>query len=368
MSLVHRWPVVFIVSLAVCAHHFCSSDEESSLVDDGESISEQIDNYLTDLNKNMIFSGSVLVAKDGQIILRKGYGCADYVNEIPNTPETRFHIGSTSKQFTAACIMILQQEGKLKVTDSLSKYFPKLPKTDAMTIHGALSHTAGLRRDPVGAEFLPENTSLDQLVASIEAQPFEEGVVGGTFTYSNCGYFLLSKIIEQISGMPFQQFITERIFEKVGMKDSQFDDHSSLSNKALDYDEREGKVVPLLYDYPTVAEGSGLNLCSTVDDLYKWDRALYTDQILSDESKEQMFTPANKEWYGYGWGIQQRQGRKCIWHNGSVGGYRACIGRYIDDDVCIIILNNIGSHPTGDCPMQTIFTSIGNIVFEYPGK
>lgn len=364
MSILHRWPIVFVIALGFCAQHFCSPEAQASSDDGKDLIAEKADEYLSRLNKDLSFGGAVLIAKDGEIILRKGYGCADYEKEIPNTPQTRFHIGSTSKQFTAACIMILQQDGKLKTSDTLSKFFPKFPNGDEITLRALLSHTAGLRRDPEQTLVMSaHDISNETLAVMIEQEPFDKDVVAGEFSYSNCGIMLLSRVVELASGMTFEQFVTSRIFEKVGMKDSLFDHHDMpVANKAFDYDVREGKVVPVDYDYPATAEGAGMNLCSTVDDLYRWDRALYTDNILTDESREEMFTPVKRD-YGYGWGIQHLHGRKCIWHNGSIGGYRALIARYVDDDACIIVLDNIGCSPIGECPTQSIFSTLDAMVF-----
>jgi len=289
------------------------------------------------------FSGSILVARNGEVLVKKGYGMANYEHDIPNTPQTIFRIGSVTKQFTATAIMQLQERGLLSVDDSLAKYIPDYPNGDKITLHHLLSHTSGI----VNISSIPEHrtnlmlpTPLEKTISLFKNKPLEFSP-GERFKYCNSGYQLLGYIIEKVSGKSYEEFLEENIFQPLDMADSGMDKHSTiLKNRAAGYTHDENNILinaPYMNAPVTFAAGS---LYSTVEDLYRWDRALYTEKILKKASLDKMFTP-NKGNYGYGWRIHEILNHKCIHHAGGQYGFQANIARFVDDDTCIILLSNV---------------------------
>ncbi len=293
--------------------------------------------------------GSVLVAKGGKVVLAKGYGFANIELEIPSSPETKFRLGSITKQFTAAAILQLQEKGKLNVTDEISKYIPGAPAAwNGITIRHLLTHTSGIpsytslagyqthMRDPVGSpiDFLRTFSSLP-----LEFKPGEK------FAYDNSGYFLLGVIIERVSGEKYEDYLRKNIFEPLQMADTGYDWPATiLKHRASGYAKKDGKDVnaEFLDMGQPYAAGS---LYSTVLDLYKWDRALYTTKVLSAKSIEAAFTENKFNWaegikYGYGWGITQVHGHKAVGHGGGINGFSTVIWRAIDEDATAIVLSN----------------------------
>ncbi len=280
------------------------------------------------------FSGSVLVARNGQVILSQGYGFADYAQHIPNTAQTKFRIGSITKQFTAMAILILQEQGKLTVSDKLCAYLADCPESwQAVTLHQLLTHTSGI----------PDTTnlseSLDQAIADAKARPLDFQP-GEKFGWSNTGYNLLGKVIEAASGQTYESFLQQNIFEPLGMSNTGYD--HGQADLALGY-ETSGSY-PVMLDNPDVLFACGA-LYSTVEDLYRWDQALYTARLVSQKTLDAMFTAyvvipdSGGQSYGYGWVIRLGTPR-LIMHDGVLTGFRSVIFRYPDDKTTIIVLAN----------------------------
>ncbi len=293
------------------------------------------------------FSGSVLVARDGAPLLRRGYGMANAEHDVPNTPETRFRIGSLTKQFTAAAILILQEQGKLDVHRAIKTYLSDCPEAwDAITVHHLLTHTSGIpdyARLPGRERRIREPTTPDALIALFRDRPLEFKP-GERFAYSNSGYALLGRIIERVSGKAYAEFLSEQIFTPLGMKDSGYDDaRPVLKGRAAGYTRgpRGLENAPYLDMTNPFAAGG---LYSTVDDLLKWDRALAANRLLSQKSQEAMFTPFLQD-YGYGWRIVPTFDRPMVAHAGAINGFASHIRRYPEDGVCIIVLSNVGGAP-----------------------
>lgn len=298
------------------------------------------------------FNGSILVAEKGKIIYEKGFGMANMEWAIPNQPDTKFRIGSVTKQFTATLVLQLVEEGKIKLDGKLSDYLPDYRKDtgDKVTIHQLLNHTSGIpsytnrpdflaevSRDPYGvADFVKKFTSGD-----LEFEP------GSKFNYNNSGYFLLGAIIEKVTGKSYETVLTERILKPLAMTNSGYDSHAPLLRKrASGYEKRpEGYVnAPYLDMSLPYAAGS---IYSTVEDLFKWDQSLYEDKILSAESKRLMFTPGLGN-YGYGNSISDQpigktdQKTKVIQHGGGINGFNSLLTRLVDKQQTIILLDNVG--------------------------
>jgi CubicO group peptidase (beta-lactamase class C family) len=313
-------------------------------------LGRRLDDYLGRLEK-FGFSGAVLVAKGGEIVLAKGYGWADPARQIPFAAETVSNIGSITKQFTAAAILKLEMQGKLSVNEPISRYFPNVPPDKVgITIHHLLTHTAGFRRDFGGRDDDP--IGRDELVRLVLNTPLE-APPGERYEYSNEGYSLLGAIVEIASGQSYEQFLYENLFKPAGMLQTGY-----LIPKwkpeaiARGYIEgREWGTVPEKNWRP---DGPGWYLRanggiqSTIGDMYRWHLALAGESILSKEAKAKYFAPHVREgpqapsFYAYGWAIFETPRKtRLIAHNGGNGIYAADFRRYVDENVVIYAMSNI---------------------------
>src|SRR5581483_7579841 len=288
-----------------------------------------IDQLLSRYQQLGLFNGSALVAEHGQVVLKRGYGLANMEWNIPNAPDTKFRLGSVTKQFTATLILQLVEQGKLDLHAPITRYLPDYPTRtgDKITIHHLLNHTSGIpgytelpafgekSRDPyTPAEFINPFSVLDLL--------FEPGT---HWIYIISGYFLLGYIVEKITGQPYEKVLRERIFDPVGMNDSGYDStRPLLTKRAAGYDKTfDGKYVNTGYLDMTQPYAAG-SLYSSVEDLYKWDQSLYADKVLSESSKQQMFTPGLAD-YGYAWNIRKKDGVTTIEHGGGINGFNTIV-------------------------------------------
>jgi CubicO group peptidase (beta-lactamase class C family) len=296
----------------------------------------RFDEYAEAYVRNGDFSGSILVAKDGHILFHKSYGMANYEWRIPNSDRTKFHIASLTKTFTAAAILRLEQAGKLKLSDPLSKYVPDFLNGDRITIEQMLSHTSGLPDYyslPEYAAKKSQRVTLPDLVAWVKTKPLDF-LPGSKSSYSNTGYGFLAYIIEQVSGKSYDQFITEEILKPAGMKETgAFRDEDLIPNRASGY--QPGIADSGLRNAPsydkTILTGSG-SLYSTTDDLYIWARAVQTRR----------FFDIRKLAYSYGWGAREtKSGHKYIEQSGRDPGFASHTSVFPDDDLAVIVLGNL---------------------------
>ena len=303
-----------------------------------------MDAYLAAAHKIGRFSGSVLVAHKGRVVLSKGYGMANYELDVPNAPETKFRLGSVTKQFTAMVILQLEERGKLKVTDTVKAFFPDYPSGEKITLHHLLTHTSGI---PNLTDF-PDYTKTQMLytpalksVEKFKALPLEF-TPGEKFSYSNSGYILLGAVIEKATGRSYENVLRELVLEPLGMKDSGYD-HAErvIKDRASGYEFPGDELLNASYIDMSIPHAAGA-LYSTTLDLYKWDRALYSDKLLSQAARERMFTPF-KSGYAYGWFIGEFAKHKVIRHGGGIDGFTTDITRFPDDDACVVVLNNYKS-------------------------
>jgi CubicO group peptidase (beta-lactamase class C family) len=308
-----------------------------------KGIIPHIEEYINAAMRHDQFSGSILIAKDGVPILSKGYGMANYELSVPNTPQTVFRIASLTKQFTALAIMQLQERGKLSVNDSICKYLDKCPSAwQPVTIHHLLTHTSGI----------PNMSSLPDWDEKHSIQPYSptetldlvrnlplQFVPGEKFKYSNSGYDALGLILEKISGMPFEQFLQDNIFTPTQMKNTgRINPRHIVKNRASGYYWSLGAFVNAPYENLLLPYSSG-SLESTTGDLLLWDKALYTNKLLSEKSLNAVFTPFKKN-YGYGWEITQKFNRTFIGHSGSLNGFSTYLLRVPSERVTVIVLSN----------------------------
>jgi CubicO group peptidase (beta-lactamase class C family) len=311
-----------------------------------QDLTAKVDDYLN----GQKFSGSVLLAKGGKILVSKGYRMANYELDVPNKPDTKFRLGSITKQFTGAAVLQLQEKGKLNVDDLVSKYVSDTPQAwKDITIHHLLTHTSGLHGYTELPDYRKRQRELvtpAELISRFKDLPLDFAP-GSKWRYSNSGYSLLGYIIEKVSGQSYESFLKENIFDRLDMRDSGYDHAAALvKNRASGYAERPTLANAEFLDM-SIPYSAG-SLYSTVEDLYRWDRALYTDKALSEKSRQRMFTPLVKTTngvlsYGYGWMIGTENGRKVIQHGGGINGFVTVILRYPDQDACVIVLSNIPS-------------------------
>jgi CubicO group peptidase (beta-lactamase class C family) len=291
---------------------------------------------------------AVLVTKDGAVLLRKGYGLADLEQGIPIQPDMVFRIGSVTKQFTAAAILLLEQEGKLSVEDDLRKHLPDYPTSGrVITIEHLLTHTSGIRSYTDMEDFgehAREDMGVDEVIALFENEPlgFEPGE---KYAYNNSGYFLLGAIVEKVSGKTYEAFLREKIFEPLGMSQTYYGSTSRIIPKrAQGYDGVNAEFQNAEYLSMTLPYAAG-SLLSTVDDLAKWDRALYGSELLSRESLEKWWKPfalasGASTYYGYGWSISSYQNRTVVSHGGGINGFTCHLLRIPEDRVFVAVLTN----------------------------
>jgi CubicO group peptidase (beta-lactamase class C family) len=315
-------------------------------------VNNELNNYMELLHKYENFNGSILIAKKGNIILDKGYGFADIDQNIKNKTQTRFAIGSVTKQFTAMAIMQLDEKQMLNIEDKISKYLPDFPNGDGITIHNLLTHTSGLVNYTELPEFYAlesEDPKVEDVLNLIKDKPLEFEP-GTQFKYCNTGYALLSEIIEKVSGVTFEEYLHENIFRPLNMKDTgvcygknKEIHHATAYSGHLDLIPVDDEILL------SQAYGAG-NMYSTVEDLYRWDRALDTEQLVKKEGLDRIFKGyidmQGMGDYGYGWLIRDTELGKEIFHTGGTLGFSANIARYIDEDLTVIVLTNKSGYDT----------------------
>jgi len=329
------------------------------------------DAFLNQMLKAGLFSGSVLIAHNGEILVGKGYGMADREQQIPNTPQTKFRIGSVTKQFTAMAILILQAQGKLNVQDRICVYFTDCPPDwQPITIHQLLTHTSGIPNYTDFPDFrtikkLP--TSPAQLIARFKDKPLDFKP-GAQWNYSNSGYIILGVIIERVSGEAYEVFLQQHIFGPLKLLDTGYTKNTNqLAVGYLDAVSTADTVDISVYYAAGV-------LYSTIGDLYRWDQALYSEALVTKQLREQMFTPfasipepvasgleSSDVGYGYGWFIGRQFNRQVIFHAGGLEGFHTNIYRFPAERVTVIVLSNQERTDTDEVSRQ-----LARIVFGEP--
>jgi len=294
------------------------------------------------------FMGAVLVARGDEVLFQGGYGKADLELDVPNTPESVFRLGSLTKQFTAAAILQLQEQGLLDINDTVDRYLPGYPHGDEITIYQLLNHTSGIP----DYEFLESTmvyrnaVSLDALMAKFSDLPFDY-TPGSQFKYSNSGYVVLTAIIEKVSGQSYADYLAEHIFQPLGMQATRYDNADTvLPGRASGYTwDGDAYHNAEFFDMSNVAGAGGL--VSTVGDMYKWDHALYGDTVLSESSRQAFLTPTftfdEGGGYTYGGGVLEISGRNYTIFNAEISGFYTSALRYPDEEIYVIVLGNLES-------------------------
>jgi CubicO group peptidase (beta-lactamase class C family) len=298
---------------------------------------------------------ALLVTRDGKVVRSEGFGLANVELQVPVKPETIFQSGSVGKQFTATAVMMLVEAGKIGLNDPLTKYFPDAPPSwKNVTVRELLSHTGGFGDYPKNFNFRKDWTE-PQLLKLVESIPLAYPP-GTKWEYSNLGYLTLGILIHRVSGEFYGDFLQQRIFQPLGMQATRIISEADIiPNRAAGYRLVKGELKNQEWVAPamnTTADGS---LYFSIADLSKWDAALYQGKLLKPSSFDLMWTPVklkngqpNKAGYGFGWFIEERNGHRCIHHDGSWQGFETAIDRYVDDHLSVVALTNLAGAKPGE--------------------
>jgi CubicO group peptidase (beta-lactamase class C family) len=331
----------------------------------------KIHDVLALAHKYRQFNGSALVAQNGKVIYKGAFGPANMEWNIPNTPDSRFRLGSITKQFTAMLTLQLVEQDKLKLDAKISDYLPDYRKDvgNKVMIHHLLTHTSGIPSYTSQPGFF-ENVSRNPYKVDEFLKKYASGELefepGAKYSYNNSGYFLLGAIIERVTGKPYEQVLKENIFDPVGMKNTGYDHHDTIIPKrASGYSKTADGYTNALYLDMSIPYAAG-SLYSTVEDLYLWDQSLYTEKQLSAQSKALMFKPFLQD-YAYGWVVrnasfkQNDQPVQLITHGGGINGFTTMIVRYPKEKNLIVMLDN-----TGSSYLDRLSDSIARILYNQP--
>jgi CubicO group peptidase (beta-lactamase class C family) len=310
--------------------------------------SASVDALFHDFDRPGVPGASVIVIRDGKVLYHHAYGLADLEARTPANPATNYRLASCTKQFTAMCVMMLAERKTLSYDDPVTKFFPDYPAFGKqVTVRHLLNHTSGLwaYEELVPPERKTQLKDLDVLDL-LERQTKTYFPPGSAYRYSNTGYAHLALIVEKVSGMKFAAFLKQNIFDPLGMKNTvAFEDGISVvANRAYGYSENNGAWERTDQSLTSAVLGDG-GIYSSVEDLYKWDQALYTEKLVRRETLKQAFTPATladgkKTSYGFGWEIGELRGLPNVHHSGSSMGFRTFVLRFPEKRFTTIVLTN----------------------------
>jgi len=307
------------------------------------------------------FMGAVLVAKDGKPLVDKGYGFANLEWQIPDSPTTKFRLGSLTKQFTAASILLLEERDKLKIDDPVKRYLPDAPAAwDKITLVNLLTHTSGIPNftdfpDYRASEATP--ATPEQLIARFRDKPLEFEP-GDRWQYSNSGYVVLGYVIEKASGRHYADFLRQNIFEPLGMQDTGYDSSESIiPRRAQGYSPDEKGPRNAAYIDMSIPFSAGA-LYSTTHDLLRWEEGLFGGKLLSPASLKKMITPF-KENYAFGVFVRDEQGHKVIEHGGGIEGFNTHLAYFPDDKITVVVLANLNGNAVPEMGRNLGIVAIG---------
>lgn len=325
-------------------------------------IGTYIDKYIQANMEQAAPGLAVLVAKDGEVLFKKGYGLANIEQKIGVDTKTKFRIGSVTKQFIATGILKLQEAGKLNVTDKLSKYIPEFPRGDEVSIQHLLTHTSGI------FSFTSQPGFSDSVMNIVEAQTLMDSIMSWDFTfnpgedivYNNSGYFILGEIIEIVSGKWYGDYLNDEIFTPLNMNNTGvYINEKAPEHEAKGYTFKDNRYA-LSLDWNMSWAGGAGSLYSTVEDLFLWNEALFNGNVLSAETLKAAHTPvklnngeiASKMPYGYGWFLGDQRGKELIAHSGGLDGFISYLMRIPEENLTVIALTNTTPAMNGLDPTQ----------------
>lgn len=354
--------ITFVIAFLL----FVSTNIFAQTITPTQTLAAKVDEYMNAALKVDRFSGSILAARDGKMLVAKGYGMANLETGTPNTLQTKFRLGSIGKQFTAMAIMMLAERGKLKTSDSVCKYLSDCPAAwQPVTLRHLLSHTAGA---PELEHWLPEFSALaftgatpDALAKLIKDKPLDFAP-GEKWSYSNSGYNLLGLVIERVSGKTYEEFLQENIFRPLRMTNTGIDSFERvIKNRASGYyyDPTSDAFTNAEYINMSLIFAAG-SIYSTVEDLLLWENALDEKRFISPQSYDEMFAPIKSD-YAYGSGISRQFDQTAISNTGVINGFRASMRRYPADRVTVVVLGNVNK-----AKAASITTDLAAIIFGKP--
>ena len=341
----------------------------------GQVLSSQFDAMILEKYKSNEPGAAALVAKGNDVLYRNAIGMADLENNVTLTPNHVFEIGSITKQFTAVSILMLLEEGKLALTDPVTKFIPSFPMHGhTITIHHLLTHTSGIKSYTSMESWTKlwrQDKTPMEMIDLFKGEPMDFAP-GEKWMYNNSAYFMLGYVIEKASGMPYPEFLEKKIFTPLGMKSSYYGDMSRLiPNRARGYQHGEvfknAEYLSLTQPY---AAGS---IMSTVDDLFTWNRAIYAGKLVKKETLQKAFTDTKlnngkSTHYGYGWGLNEINGSPTLEHSGGIFGYTTD-GIYLPkEDVYVILLTNRDDRDPSEVSLKMAALAIGKPITKAEAK
>jgi len=332
----------------------------------GDKQVQAIDQYLNEKFKADEPGGSVLVVHNGKTILRKGYGVANLNPKTPVAPEMVFRIGSITKQFTSAAILKLSEQGKINLQDEITKYLPDYPtQGKKITIEHLLTHTSGIKSYtslPVlmAKETKAKPVAVQEVINVFKDQPMDFNP-GDSYLYNNSGYFLLGAIVEKVSGTTWSDYVQKNFFKPLKMT-STFTDDKNIPNAAIGYT-KTTEYVQADYVHPSLPFAAGA-IFSTVDDLWKWNEAIFSNKVIKKESLEKAWTPLTlnsgvKQSYGYGWQLAKLDNKKVIAHGGAIDGFLSYALYVPETKIFVVVLCNSMSSPTEEITYRVASLATG---------
>lgn len=358
--------IYFLVILFLSQHAALAQDKGVAVVQDHAA---KIQEVLSLAHKYRLFNGSALVAQNGKVVYKGAFGMANMEWGIPNTPDTKFRLGSITKQFTATLALQLVEQGKIKLDGKISDYLPDYRQDigQKVTVHHLLTHTSGIP-SYTGQPGFFENVSRNPFKVVDFVKQYTSGDLeyepGSKYSYNNSGYFLLGAIIERVTGKSYEQVLKENILDPAGMKNTGYDHHDTLIPKrAAGYAKTADGYRNAAYLDMSIPYAAG-SMYSTVEDLYLWDQALYTDKILSAQSKALMFKPGLQD-YGYGWVVRNAKLKneeeiRVIRHGGGINGFSTVIARVPKDRNLVVLLDNTAQN------VDRLSETIAKILYNQP--
>jgi CubicO group peptidase (beta-lactamase class C family) len=331
---------------------------------DKAAVKARLDQIAASYTNGNAFMGSALVVEDDHVLLDKGYGMADLEWAIPNAPDVKFRLGSLTKQFTATLVLLLQQDGKLKIDDPVSKYLPDAPKAwEKITLANLLGHTSGIHSFTDMKEFgvwrmSPHTTEEELALFRDKPLDFEPG---SKFVYSNSNYEVLGAVIEKVSGKKYGDLLRERIFDPLGMKDSGLDtDELILPKRAQGYMPGPKGLALARSESMTVPWAAG-SIYSTTSDLLKWEHGLFGGKVLSADSLKAMTTPGKGN-YGLGVMVTDEGGLKVVRHGGGIEGFNTSLTYVPERKIAVVVLSNVNSMAPDQMSTQLLDVVLGKPV------
>jgi CubicO group peptidase (beta-lactamase class C family) len=349
--------VLFIIAIAPRIGAPVLARAQTSASGEAE-ISERVDAYVAaEMRTEKIPGLALAIVRDGRTIKSRGYGLANVELDAAVKPETIFQTGSVGKQFTATAVMMLVEDGKIRLDDPIGKYLPGAPATwDKITVRNLLTHTSGIHDyeseslKKKGAAFinLRNNYTEDELFKKFSGWPLDFPP-GSKWSYSNSGYVILGILIHKVTGQFYGDVLQERIFRPLGMTSTRIISEADIiPNRAAGYRLVNGEIKNQEWVSPSLNTTADGALYTNVVDMSKWDASLYTEKLLKKESLGQMWTPVRLNdgktaEYGFGWDVTNVNGHRLIEHGGAWQGFTTQISRYVDDKFTVIVLTNLDS-------------------------